>query len=95
MRNFFESILLWAAFIAVLYGCGWMESHYDRDATVVDRTECEVTALDSCGYRWTFTVDEDDTLEVGTAIVLKMDTNGSDSIWDDTVLDYVLITGED
>lgn len=90
--NIFKAILIVVAFILLFIFCSYIESHYSRSAEVTYRNENTVIAIDNVGYEWEFTVDDEDTLQVGNKIKLKMYTNYTDSdIFDDVVLDYVYV----
>lgn len=88
--DIFKMVLVVVTFVLLLAFCSYIESHYSRKAEVTYRNGNTVIATDNVGYKWEFTIDDEDTLQVGNKIKLKMYTNYTDSdIFDDVVLDYV------
>ena len=88
--DIFKTILLATIFVLILTFYSYIESHYSRKAEVTYRNGNTVIATDNVGYKWEFTIDDKDTLQVGNKIKLKMCTNYTDSyIFDDIILDYV------
>ena len=37
--------------------CSWYETHYTREATVIDVTDDIITVVDRCDYTWSFEGD--------------------------------------
>ena len=89
MRKFLMYLIAVLMMIGILVLGNYVEIHYSREATVTDRNGEIVTVVDMTGNEWEFAVDEDDTLQVGNSVKLRMNTRGTDSdITDDIVENY-------
>lgn len=74
---------------AVLLGVpGYIEHNYKReDCKVVWITDGKVTVQDKAGLRWRF--DDDGTYDVGDVVTLKMHTNYTSPVGDDTIKEVI------
>lgn len=68
----------------VIFICGWMDTHYIRQATVTRITNNVVTITDTTNNVWTC---EATKLKVNDRIKVLMDNNGTDTnIYDDIII---------
>lgn len=79
------AILLVVTFNAL--GQAQLNDRYTRDAIVVDVEGNTISAEDPTGNVWCYDVEGDAVPQVGTHVVLTMLTMGSDTIYDDQVID--------
>lgn len=82
----FLTVVMFAAIGMV----GTMENTYTRkDCVVVAVQGNMVTAEDTCGYVWSWFVDEDTNIYKGDKVDLKMDTRCTNgTVYDDEVIDF-------
>ena len=64
-----------------------LNDRYTREAVVVEVQGHTVTAEDTTGNLWYYDVEGDTVPQVGTRVVLTMLAMGSDTIYDDRVVD--------
>ena len=64
-----------------------VNDRYTREATVIEVDGNIISAEDSTGNVWCYEVDDDTVPRVGTEVVLSMLAMGSDTIYDDQVVD--------
>ena len=64
-----------------------VNDRYTREATVIEVDGNIISAEDSTGNVWCYEVDGDTVPSVGTEVVLTMLAMGSDTIYDDQVVD--------
>lgn len=64
-----------------------LADRYTRDAVVVEVQGHTISAEDSTGNVWCYDVEGDTVPCVGTRVVLTMLAMGSDTIYDDQVVD--------
>ena len=64
-----------------------LNDEYTREATVIEVDGCVISAEDSTGNVWCYEVEGDTVPRVGTEVVLVMLAMGSDTIYDDVVVD--------
>ena len=64
-----------------------VNDRYTREATVIEVDGNIISAEDSTGNVWCYEVDGDTVPRVGTEVVLTMLAVGSDTIYDDQVVD--------
>ena len=83
MKNFLEFVVGIAGCFLLLSAFGFMESTYERNATVYKITDGITFFDDSCGNRWTSNIEHE--FNVGDSVVLVMDNNGTDTIRDDII----------
>ena len=84
-----EIIILMMILVVIFYWCLWYETHYTREATVIDVTDNIVTVIDRCDYTWSF---EGDDFNVNDEVELMMNTMHTDSnIFDDEIEDVKII----
>ena len=84
-----EIIILMMILVVIFYWCLWYETHYTREATVIDVTDNIITVVDRCDYTWSF---EGDGFNVGDEVKLMMNTMHTDSnIFDDEIEDVKMI----
>lgn len=64
-----------------------INDRYTREAVVVEVEGNTISAEDSTGNVWCYEVEGDTVPQVGTHVVLTMLAMGSDTIYDDKVVD--------
>lgn len=64
-----------------------VNDRYTREATVIEVDGNIISAEDSTGNVWCYEVDGDTVPRVGTEVVLTILAMGSDTIYDDQVVD--------
>lgn len=64
-----------------------LNDRYTRDAVVVEVEGNTISAEDTTGNVWCYDVEGDTVPQVGTHVVLTMLAMGSDTIYDDKVVD--------
>ena len=64
-----------------------VNDRYTREAVVVEVDGTIISAEDSTGNVWCYEVEGDTVPQVGTHVVLTMLAMGSDTIYDDRVVD--------
>ena len=82
------SLMFWGAFIILVSFCGYIETHYTRQATVIEVNGDVITVEDNCGYIWDF---EGDGFTVGDNVSMKMYNNTTDNIIKDDEIINVTI----
>lgn len=80
IKNVLVGILGMGAIIAMAGVCGYIETHYDKEATVVEINGDEITAVDKFDHEWVFVGDG---FEEGDNITLKMYNGHTDNIMSD------------
>ena len=87
IKNVICGILATAAITAGLIGAGHFEANYTReDCVVIGHRGYWTMVEDKQGHVWGF---EGDFFKVGDHVDLKMNTNGTDGIYDDYVKEAV------
>ena len=79
------AVLLVVTFTAL--GEAQLADRYTRDAVVVEVDGHIISAEDSIGNVWCYEVEGDTVPQVGTHVVLTMLAMGSETIYDDQVVD--------
>ena len=79
------AILLIVTFNAL--GQAQLNDRYTRDAVIVEVEGNTISAEDTVGNVWCYEVEGDTVPHVGTKVVLTMLAMGSDTIYDDRVID--------
>ena len=88
-RETVKNITLIMIVIIIFCWCSWYETHYTREATVIDVTDNIVTVVDKCNNTWSF---KEDGFNVDDEVKLTMDTMHTDSnIFDDKIEDVKII----
>ena len=64
-----------------------LNDRYTREAVVVEVQEHTISAQDATGNVWCYDVEGDTVPQIGTHVVLTMLAMGSDTIYDDRVVD--------
>ena len=64
-----------------------LNDRYTREAVVIEVEDNIISAEDSTGNVWCYEVEGDTVPQVGTHVVLTMLAMGSDTIYDDQVVD--------
>ena len=64
-----------------------VNDRYTREAVVVEVDGTIISAKDSTGNVWCYEVEGDTVPQVGTHVILTMLAMGSDTIYDDRVVD--------
>lgn len=70
----------------VILACGYIENHYNRQATVTNINNKVVTVVDTTDNEWMFFAESENSYYIGQDVTLKMDTNGTDNIYDDFIV---------
>ena len=84
-----KNITLMMIVVVMFCWCSWYETHYTREATVIDVTDNIVTVVDKCNNTWSF---KGDGFNVDDEVKLTMDTMHTDSnIFDDKIEDVKII----
>ena len=97
LKNGLETIkviVVMILFIALVIVCGYSESHYYRTGFIHHtNTPYKYTFTDSTGNMWEF-VDYDILIPYNTSVKanVKMYTHGSDTIYDDEILDIEILS---
>lgn len=68
-------------------GQAQLNDRYTRDAVVVEVDGHTISAEDTTGNVWCYEVEGDTVPQVGTHVVLTMLAMGSETIYDDQVVD--------
>ena len=68
-------------------GQATLNDRYTREAVIVEVEGSTISAEDSTGNVWCYDVEGDTVPQVGTHVVLTMLAMGSDTIYDDRVVD--------
>lgn len=91
-RNITKAIKRFSAITLIIFGflaCSWFETHYSREAKVVNVDGDIITVEDTCGYLWEF---EGDGFSVDDEVKLLMDSKHTDSnIYDDEIIDVKIV----
>lgn len=75
--------------LACFCACSWYETHYTREATVIDVTDDVITVVDRCDYTWSF---YGNGFNVDDEVKLMMNTMHTDSnIFDDEIEDVKIV----
>ena len=88
-RKTVKNIILIMIVIIIFCLCSWYETHYIREATVIDVTDNIITVVDKYDHTWSF---EGDGFNVDDKVKLIIDTMHTDSnISDDEIEDVKII----
>lgn len=89
VRKTVKNITLMITVVVVFCWYSLYETHYIREATVIDVTDNIITVIDRCNYTWSF---EGDGFNVDDEVRLIMNTMHTDSnIFDDEIKDVKMI----
>jgi hypothetical protein len=89
IREIAKNITLIMIVIIMFCWCSWYETHYTREATVIDVTDNIVTVIDKYNNTLSF---KEDSFNVDDKVKLTMDTMHTDSnIFDDEIEDVKII----
>lgn len=89
VREIAKNITLMMIVVVMFCWCSWYETHYTREATVIDVTDNIITVVDKCDYTWSF---EGDGFNINDEVKLMMNTMHTDSnIFDDEIEDVKMI----
>lgn len=84
-----KNITLIMIVVIIFCWCSWRETHYTREATVVEVTDNIITVIDKSDHTWSF---EGDGFNVDDEVKLTIDTMHTDSnIFDDKIEDVKII----
>ena len=83
-------VIVLALALILSFGCICSDK-YIAHATVTERDGDEIIVMDINGNIWGFYIDQNDTLMVGDNILLVMHTNGTKTIFDDIIINYILL----
>ena len=88
-RETAKNIILIMIIVVMFCWGSWYETHYTKEATVIDVTGNIITVVDKHDYTWSF---EGDGFNVDDKVKLTMDTMHTDSnIFDDEIEDAKII----
>ena len=88
IKDILFSLIFWGVIIILMGFCGYIETHYTRQATVIEVNGDVITVEDNCGYLWDF---EGDCFTVGDNVSMKMYNNATDNIIKDDEIINVTI----
>ena len=89
VREIAKNITLMMIVVVVFCWCSWDETHYTREAIVIDVTDNIITVVDGCNYVWSF---EGNGFNVNDEVKLMMNTMHTNSnIFDDEIEDIKII----
>ena len=87
MRNKVSQIICGGVIFSMLFGgsflVGYAETHYTRNAVVLESNGSQVFAVDLTGNVWGF---ENEGFKDGEEVILSMHTNGTDNILEDDIV---------
>lgn len=84
-----KNITLLVIMFILFCWCSWYESHYTREATVINVNNDMVTVLDMTDNVWEF---EGDGFTIGDNVKMSMDTRHTDSnIYDDEIVSVKIV----
>ena len=88
-RETVKNIILIMIIVVMFCWGSWYETHYTKEATVIDVTDNIITVVDKHDYTWSF---KGDGFNVDDKVKLTMDTMHTDSnIFDDEIEDAKII----
>lgn len=90
-RNIFKVIFVAMVVILAIAFYNYTNTHYSKECEVTYKSDNLVVVTDNEGYEWEFTVEDENPLQVGNKVKLKMYTNYTSDIFDDIILDYTYI----
>lgn len=76
MTNFIAFILSFIAFFGI----------YPKDCTVIYSDKEVIQLEDSAGEVWEYLPEENDNWQIGQSVILLMSDNGTDTIYDDIII---------
>ena len=89
VREIAKNITLIMIIVVMFCWGSWYETHYTKEATVIDVTDNIITVVDKYDHTWSF---EGDGFNVDDKVKLTMDTMHTDSnIFDDEIEDAKII----
>ena len=88
IKDILFGLIFWGVVIILIGFCGYIETHYTRQATVIEVNGDVITVEDNCGYLWDF---EGDGFTVGDNVSIKMYNNTTDNIIKDDEIINVTI----
>ena len=89
IRKVVKNITLIMIIIVMFFWYSWYETHYTREAIVINATNNIVTVIDACNYTWSF---YGDGFDVNDKVKLTMDTmNTNFNVFDDVIKDVKVI----
>ncbi len=88
IKDILFSLIFLGVFIILMGFCGYIETHYTRQATVIEVNGDVITVEDNCGYLWDF---KGNGFTVGDNVSMKMYNNTTDSIIKDDKIINVTI----
>ena len=88
-REIAKNITLMMIVVVMFCWCSWYETHYTREATVIDVTDNIITVVDKYDHTWSF---EGNGFNVDDEVKLTIDTMHTDSsIYDDEIENVKII----
>ena len=83
MRKTITTIIVTIIMLSLIYVSCWYESHYTREATVIEVTDNIVTVVDDTNNLWSF---EGTNFNVNDKVKMTMDSMNTDlNIYDDEI----------
>ena len=88
-RETVKNIILIMIIVVMFCWGSWYETHYTKEATVIDVTDNTITVVDKYDHTWSF---KGDGFNVNDEVKLMMNTMHTDSnIFDDEIEDAKII----
>ena len=88
IKDILFGLIFWGVVIILMGFCGYIETHYTRQATVIEVNGDVITVEDNCGYLWDF---GGDGFTVRDNVSMKMYNNTTDNIIKDDEIINVII----
>lgn len=88
VKETIKNIVTIVLILAMFYWCLWYETHYTREATVINVTNNVITVVDKCDYTWMF---EGEGFCVNDEVKLVMNTMHTDSDISDDEIENIKI----
>lgn len=86
MKKVIQVVVMITVLFTIWGVCGYVEQNYTRSCEVYEVNGNIITVEDNTGELWDFEAENDEVFETGEKIILKMNTNCTDSyIYDDYI----------
>lgn len=84
MRKAITTIIITVIMLTMFYASTWIETHYTREATVIEVNDNIVTVVDDTNNFWSF---EGTKFNVNDKVTMTMDSMNTDlNIYDDEII---------
>lgn len=90
IKRIVGSIVITTMFVVLLLVCSWYETHYIREAKVIQVDNEIVSVIDKTNNVWQFYRNKED-IKINDQVKLIMDTMNTDTIITDDVIIQVVI----